>query len=344
MQAKDYKDIFDSTTGKNQPKIPVAAVEKDKALDSVEKTPEELAAEQKVLDDAKLAEEQAALDSAALDMVETPTSGASYAVQNLTLRAAAAIQVWAETTDDKLDDGEGLGDRLFGLLAGIADENMDGEITDEEAEVLALAVNAAGDYLSAHGIASEDVSTLLANFDNDVAATVKGQITLPEGEDAQSEEIEHFTFADGSTDSALDAADTALVAAKAAKDTAQEAFDSVSESDDTEAVATAQTALDSAQTDLDAAGTDVETAETALDAVSADAEGEVEHALDATYKKKLAVRGGKKVWVKKRIAGKVRLSGKQKIGIAKAGRKAHSAKATMRRAKSMKISRRISKK
>lgn len=59
--------------------------------------------------------------------------------------------------------------------------------------------------------------------------------------------------------------------------------------------------------------------------------------LDAAYKKVIAVRKGKKVRINKRISGHVRLSAKQKLSIRKAGMKAHSAKAVMRRMKSMRL-------
>lgn len=61
-----------------------------------------------------------------------------------------------------------------------------------------------------------------------------------------------------------------------------------------------------------------------------------EAVFDATYKKKLVMRGGKKVRINKRVAGKVRLSGKQKVAIRKAQMKARSAGAKMRRVKSLK--------
>jgi hypothetical protein len=62
-------------------------------------------------------------------------------------------------------------------------------------------------------------------------------------------------------------------------------------------------------------------------------------ALDAVYRKTLAVRGGKKVRINKRVSGTVRLSAKQKLGIRKARMKSHSAGAMMRRMKSMRLRR-----
>lgn len=62
-----------------------------------------------------------------------------------------------------------------------------------------------------------------------------------------------------------------------------------------------------------------------------------DNVLDAVYKKKVVVRGGRKMRVMKRISGRVVLSAAQKVAIRKARRKAHSGIAKMRRAKSMKI-------
>ncbi len=62
-----------------------------------------------------------------------------------------------------------------------------------------------------------------------------------------------------------------------------------------------------------------------------------EPALDAAYRKKVVIRGGKKMRINKRISGHVRLSAKQKVAIRKARMKSHSAGAMMRRMKSMRI-------
>lgn len=66
-----------------------------------------------------------------------------------------------------------------------------------------------------------------------------------------------------------------------------------------------------------------------------------EPALDAVYKMKMAVRKGKKMRIRKRISGTVRLSAKQKLAIRKARMKSHSAGAMMRRMKSMRMRRKM---
>ena len=77
-----------------------------------------------------------------------------------------------------------------------------------------------------------------------------------------------------------------------------------------------------------------------LDSILADAfefdEDSDAAVLDATYKRALAIRNGKKTIIRKRISGTVRLSAKQKMAIKKAQRKAHSGAARAKRLKSMK--------
>lgn len=59
--------------------------------------------------------------------------------------------------------------------------------------------------------------------------------------------------------------------------------------------------------------------------------------MDAVYKKRMVVRGGRKMRVNKRISGVVRLSAKQKIAVRKMHRKSHSAAAMLHRMKSMRL-------
>jgi hypothetical protein len=211
-----------------------------------------------VKDQAKAA---TVLDSA--EKKQTSDAGADYANADIALKAVAAVQEWAETQDDDLDDGETLADRLFSLLAGIADANMDGEVGEDEQEVFFLAADAAANYLASKGIADDDAISLLEDFDVEVAQNVHELLisALPNGEEEAAADMDAFVFGDGSDESAL----------------------------------------------------------------------------DAVYKKRIAFRGGRKVMIKKRISGKVRLSAKQKVGIRKMLRKSHSAAAQMRRAKSMRL-------
>lgn len=66
-----------------------------------------------------------------------------------------------------------------------------------------------------------------------------------------------------------------------------------------------------------------------------------EPVMDSAYKKKVAIRGGRKVIIRKRISGTPKLSSKQKLALRKARSKAFGAGAMMRRAKSMRMRRQM---
>lgn len=187
-----------------------------------------------------------------------------YAASDIALRAAAAIQQWVETDD--LDEGETYADRLQALMIGVADGNKDGEISDDESDLIDAALNAAWDYLAAHGVPDDDCSSLLNDWDDAAASRVRDLVAaaLPDG-DASDDDLDSFAF----------------------------------------------TAADQ------------------------------EPAFDAVYRKTFAVRNGKKVKINKRISGTVRLTAKQKVAIRKAQMKSHSAAATMRRLKSMRVRKRV---
>lgn len=59
--------------------------------------------------------------------------------------------------------------------------------------------------------------------------------------------------------------------------------------------------------------------------------------LDAVYKKRMAVRGGRKQIIMKRVSGMVHRSAAQKLAVRKASMKAHGSAAKMHRAKSMRV-------
>lgn len=224
-------------------------------------------------DKASVADKKAVLDSANTDenKDEIMDSAEQYQMADVALKTAAAVQEWAETSKDDLDEGEGLGNRLFALLLGVADADFNGEIGDDEADAMMMAQEAAYDYLIGKGVPESDVDSLLNDFDDEVADRVQELLAdrLPSGEDESNADIESFAFGDGSDVSVMDSAMT----------------------------------------------------------------------LDAVYKKRIAFRNGKKTIIKKRVAGTVRLSAKQKLAVRKMLRKSQSAGAMMRRAKSVRARR-----
>ena len=194
-------------------------------------------------------------------------ASAEGALSDIRMAAIAALHAWCETGASDLDSGETMADRLFALIVGIADENKDGEITDDEAGVIDIALNASFDYLAGKGVSEDDASKLLNDGDSDAADRVCEMLRggLPEGDDASMEDVENFAF-------------------------------------------------------------DAEAQEPLMDSV-----------LDAVYKKRMVIRGGKKVRINKRVSGTVRLSAAQKVAIRKAGMKSRSASSRMRRMRSLNV-------
>jgi hypothetical protein len=190
-----------------------------------------------------------------------------YATTNIKILSAAAVQEWIATAAEDLMEGETMADRLFGLMVGIADDDKDGEVSDDEAAVMQLAGESMADYMIGKGATEEDVIALLNDGDDEAAGRVielmKGEV--PAGDDESLADVDAFAFDSESNESLLD------------------------------------------------------------------------QVLDAVYKKKVVVRAGRKIRINKRVSGHVRLNAAQKVSIRKAGRKAHSAMAKMRRAKSMRI-------
>lgn len=181
-------------------------------------------------------------------------SASNFEAASIRMDVAAAIKQWAEDTD--LEDGEGISDRLQALIVGIADSNQDGELDDDEQELIAFALEAAWDYLLAIGVDESDLDLLLNEWDASAAERIRDLVIASEGDDT---DLDNFAFADGDQDTVF----------------------------------------------------------------------------DATYRKKIAIRGGKKVRINKRISGTVHLSGKQKLAIRKMGLKSRSASAKVHRLKSM---------
>lgn len=232
------------------PKPSAAAVAAAAAAASRQATP--------VLDAATIAAQRA---EAVLDRGEMVLDSVTR------MDVAAALQQWAETTPEDLGTGETMADRLFALMVGIADDNKDGDLTDDETTVIQAALENAYDYMVSKGVSDADALAVLQDGDEDaanrVAEFLKG--ALPDGEDAEMDDVDNFAFDNDSTESL---------------------FDGV---------------------------------------------------LDAVYKKKIVVRGGRKLKINKRVSGRVVLSAAQKVAIRKARRKAHSSSAMVRRAKSMKM-------
>ena len=142
-----------------------------------------------------------------------------FTMKDVALSAVAAIQQWAEADPSELDSGETMADRLQSMMIGVADMNKDGVLTDDEHGVLQVALNAGWDYLTRMGVADEDASDLLNDWDSDTADRVKELVTaaLPEGEGAAADDMNSFVFGPGDQEPMLDAAYKKMVAFRGGK-------------------------------------------------------------------------------------------------------------------------------
>lgn len=137
---------------------------------------------------------QALLDS-------TANAAGAYAANGIRDDALAMLKVWAGTAASDLDEGESLADRLVAMAIGVADENKDGEISDDEADVVDVALNAMADYLAAQGVSDEDIDALLNGADAEAAARVQELLAGGDGDDS---DLDSFLFDAESSEAVLD--------------------------------------------------------------------------------------------------------------------------------------------
>lgn len=124
-----------------------------------------------------------------------------YALNDIKINTIAAIQQWLEIGDSEA----GLGNDLLALFVGIADENHDGDISEDEADILDVITSFAWDYLAEKGIGEDDLEALLNDFDNDAAGRVFDYLVDNIGDDEDGDEIDNFVFGKEAEESMFDA-------------------------------------------------------------------------------------------------------------------------------------------
>lgn len=133
---------------------------------------------------------------------------ALFQEQEIAADAMSYLTEWFETSDEDLEDGEGYGDRLMSLMIAVADDNQDGELDDDEQDVVNIALNAAYDYLVSKDVSDENATALLEDFDNDLARNVHQFVLgkLPQGEDEMQDEMDALIFSTEDNEPVLDGA------------------------------------------------------------------------------------------------------------------------------------------
>ena len=149
------------------------------------------------------AEDKGLLDAAATAELEAANDAASnYVEAQIRDDAASVLPVWVGTTD--LDDGETLADRLLALLAGMADQDGDDDLTPEEEDVLNLLAQAFADLLVSLGVTEDDAIAVLADGDDAAAQRI---VELLQDQDLEDNDaIDNFVFGAAAIQSLLDSA------------------------------------------------------------------------------------------------------------------------------------------
>ena len=126
-----------------------------------------------------------------------------YTDVDLRMKTAAAIHEFCQTTNEQLDENEGMADRLKALFIGIADRNKDGEISDDESTILEDIFSYAYDFLYANKVSQLDIKKLLEAWDEDVADRVCRFLKTELSVDSLSD-INSFAFANYESPAMLD--------------------------------------------------------------------------------------------------------------------------------------------
>jgi len=139
---------------------------------------------------------QPILDGCDTDKKSKPVldGAANYGVTDLKIKAAAAVQQWADSDID-LGEGETQSDRLFALLVGIVDDNKNGEVDDDEADAFDIVSNFALDYIVRHGADESDAVSLFNEWDEETANRIRDLLieSLPSDDEA-ADDIDSFGF------------------------------------------------------------------------------------------------------------------------------------------------------
>ncbi|MEI6746289.1 MAG: hypothetical protein WCL34_10025 [Methylococcaceae bacterium] len=157
-------------------------------------------------------------DKEKVDTKKKPTldaaneSAAKYAMQDMKLKAASAIESWKNSDD--LDDDETSADRLQTLFFGIVDFNNDGELSEEENSYLEALLNYAWDYLASKDITDEDIDLLLNEWDDEAADRVMDFLN---GDGADADDLDNFAFGDDAEEAVLDATFKNVMAVRTGK-------------------------------------------------------------------------------------------------------------------------------
>lgn len=147
------------------------------------------------------------MDSATV-LRTTLDSAAIFDQQLIKREAMAIVGEWAGVDPEEAKEDGGLAFFLLNMLVGIADADKDGELTDDEQEVVNAALNAVFEYLVTLGVEEGDAEDLLSNWGDETASRVQQLVAanLPDGAEAEDDLINAVVFTPEDQDPVFDSA------------------------------------------------------------------------------------------------------------------------------------------
>ncbi|WP_244118705.1 hypothetical protein [Burkholderia gladioli] len=137
----------------------------------------------------------ALFDSAAEAASEAGSPSSDYAAADIRMKAAGIVQEFASTSSDDLGDGESLVDRLLALVLGAVDIDKDGDVSDDEAAVADMILDAAWDYMTDKGVSDDDAAALINDGDEEAAVRVRDLLADSfSDDDAALDDLDEFAF------------------------------------------------------------------------------------------------------------------------------------------------------
>lgn len=121
--------------------------------------------------------------------------------KRLAIGAATSIQQWAEEDASDLDSGENFADRLFALLIGVIDEDINGKLSSDQQEDFQEVREYAAQYMARLGVDSDDAESILNDWDKEAAERARDVVisNLPDGDESANDDINQFVFGTDST-------------------------------------------------------------------------------------------------------------------------------------------------
>lgn len=122
----------------------------------------------------------------------------SFAQNSMRMLAASVLRQWAAMAADDLEAGETWADRLMSLFIGAADEDKNGDLSENEQETVLELMESAWDYLLYLDVDEALIGELLNDWSDSAADMIRQNLAdeLQDDEDDDLQNLDQFVFAD----------------------------------------------------------------------------------------------------------------------------------------------------